>query len=1309
MAELNNEPIRGAALVVGVSDYRQAEIGNLAYAGSDASEVAKVLALPELCGFPASHVKLLTDKEANRDTIVEHLTTWLPAHSDNAGIALFYFAGHGISHPFGQREEGYLLPHDVDPANIAVRGIRMSEVAMWVEAVNARAFVILLDCCHAGRILPPGASLRSVQGHSDLKPSQLASLAGHGRFVIASCSEGQKSIEDNVKKHGLFTYHLLKGIRGAADIDRDGRVDMAELFKYVRKSVAYDAAKRFKLQQEPWLDGRISEDVYLSTLVAGTDATKIDGPGGLRLAVGESLTDSQRRQFEERFELASASGRLSLLKFIERIKSPAAIPIVFRCLADPDEGMREEARKAIRSFEWQDVVAAAMESARKGLEDHIDYILEGSAALRPHAEVVSLLDGLVENLKGSARNRCILLHEQKQRGLEMEELRALFQERDKRFDLQKVLGTGLLTTAYLAWDAAARRNVVLRVLRSDLAAKPGIRADFLSMSRMSIDMVHESLLITRETHEFKDSHTFFTVRDYLDGVTAREVLDTRTRLQSIDVIKIARVILNALQVIHGNEKYHGGVKTSNIFFGSRDRVFLGEPSLPLVTLEVEKQRLAYDYRYMAPEAFQRPAAIGPQFDLYSLGCVVYELLTGTPPFVADSHTLIPAMHVRDRHEPVSKRCPEVGNCWDEFLHALLEKAPSSRCQTAVAALSLLDDVARCLERRPDRLGDSGLPHTPPYVPIAPVVGDVARPSLSGVDPAYDHAVGDVVREYLRGLAVGERVNIDAFFSRVPPEQRALLRKAISEAGNRYSQGEDVTAHLSDFLKQMGLGGPTREATKQRRATETSISYFNEALLSKYKPCRSVVDLATREFSVGNEQVTPSLSETVYSVSIICPHCHHKFVIENSAGSDRVQCPSCGDNFSFRDERKRDDFAPVFGAPEGFQILQQLGVGGFGAVWKALDTRLHRDVAIKVPRMGLMDRHAQERFLREARAAAQLRHPNIMTIYEIGSQNDSPYIISEFIRGKTLGELTKSELQSPKSAAALVSKIAGALHHAHERGVIHRDIKPSNIMIDERGEPIVMDFGLAQRDSGDASVTREGAVMGTPAYMSPEQARGDSRDVTPSSDVYSLGVILYELLTGQLPFRGTAEDMMRQLAYVDPASPRMLNRSIPKDLETITLKCMAKRPEDRYASAASLAADLNRFSEGLEILARPTSPSRRVLRYVLRRPWLILILMLALMLLASLIAIVRLATIQASHDATGAERESGRHLAQQTKMCETYQLRVKCDSASKSSESMPSQFRAVIRAFHSNFPSTSGAFDRSGESAVGLPPSMYQPS
>lgn len=307
----------------------------------------------------------------------------------------------------------------------------------------------------------------------------------------------------------------------------------------------------------------------------------------------------------------------------------------------------------------------------------------------------------------------------------------------------------------------------------------------------------------------------------------------------------------------------------------------------------------------------------------------------------------------------------------------------------------------------------------------------------------------------------------------------------------------------------------------------------------------------------------------------------------------------------------------------YEILSELGRGGMGVVYHGHDLKLKRDVAIKVVLAG---GHAGKvefaRFQTEAESVARLNHPNVVKVYEVGEDRDLPFLALEYCPGGSLDDRLESSPPNFRESAELVALLTDAVEHAHQSGIIHRDLKPANVLFDANGTPKLTDFGLAKKVGDDDSYTRTGSILGSAAYMSPEQAGGNTREVTPAADVYALGAMLYRLLSGHIVFEGANDlETIRMIVGGAPVTIRRFRPSCPRDLETICFKCLEKDPAARYASAAALGEDLRRYLRGEPILARPASPLEQLVSWCRRNPLPTSIAVLSIVMLATLAGIL----------------------------------------------------------------------------------------
>src|SRR5262245_11268780 len=343
---------------------------------------------------------------------------------------------------------------------------------------------------------------------------------------------------------------------------------------------------------------------------------------------------------------------------------------------------------------------------------------------------------------------------------------------------------------------------------------------------------------------------------------------------------------------------------------------------------------------------------------------------------------------------------------------------------------------------------------------------------------------------------------------------------------------------------------------------------------------------------------------------LCANCVLKSALGNfldspvAAGADGGSAENIETNAAAAALSKRSTHAAeLLGELGDYELLEEVGRGGQGVVFRARQKSLNRTVALKVISLGQWASKAHlKRFRLEAEAAARLEHPGIVPIHEVGERDGSCYFSMKFVEGGQLDEVARREPMPIRRAVELIAKVARTVHYAHEHGILHRDIKPGNILLDQKGEPHLTDFGLARLVESESSVTHTLDVLGTPSYMAPEQATGNNAAVSSATDVYGLGAVIYQLLTGQPPFAGGATyETIKLLLDTEPRQPRLLNPKIDRDLSTICLKCLEKDPKCRYSSALALAEDLECWLRHEPIQARHTGVFARGRKWVRRNP------------------------------------------------------------------------------------------------------------
>jgi len=1127
-------------LLVGVGDYAHADrIQRLPFASRDARALTRLLMNPDIGRFAKDQVALLIDVEARRDTIVQRLSKWLPERSRGADLAIIYFAGHGMVQKVGRKEEGYLIAYDADPDEIVTKGVAMSDIAHWIDGIEAASVVVILDCCHSGKVLiREGATLRSMARDVGVRPAVLQVMAGKGRMLIASCDEGQKSIEDPDLKHGLFTYHLLRGIEGAADRDRDGRVGIKELFDHVSAAVIRDAKNKFNLDQQPWASATWTNDTHISW--AKPRAKSAAAAPSLERLWRELGPDAAMANLERMLGKGEEPWIRGVLKFLRTKRDPAAIPLLFHCLSHRSKIVSRKARALALSFGWEALSAKAVDQARHAGDENgpqrVGFLLGGLKAIEAGPEVVGLLERLVIELTGSLRNSAILLLERKRLGLQLDEITDLFRRKASPYRIEKVLGQGVFTASYLGTHELTGLSVVVRVLRPEFVGQPHLVAQFLDSSKRSFAYVHQSLVHIRDIQAIPDLKIYYTVRDLIDGVTLQNVLSEGRRFEPIQVLEILRQTLEALTPVHRANTCHGGIKPSNLFLCDRERVrvILGDPSHSMVPIH-NPERLSYDYRYAPPELFRGGEVPGPRADFYALGCLAYELLCGDPPFVSDNPFELVTKHSQEPIPPPSRKGGTLGPAGDALVTRLLAKSPTDRFADLEQALRALEELQTALQ--PRRTEDTRRPVT-----------------LLGQESLARYDAPSSVLNLGRATAIpGELESpIQPPSEETPPSETGDKPRSQScslcsaPVTPDQSHCPDCGAELDSY----GAIYPPSKPFDRPQLTQKPAPPRPKPAPESPPPGRPALLTASGSSSPGSATVVGQL----------------------------------------------EPGQVVF---DKYLVLRLLGQGGMGTVWLVKHLELDVERALKMIVSGVAaDAEFRARFKLEARVMALFSHPNAVSVHDARMSHDAAFIEMEFVRGRSISTMLEPGVPMPLDwTARILVQLCDVLQVAHDHGIVHRDLKPSNLMlVDGRPpgqEPLkVLDFGIAKllgtRDLDKDFHTLGNKFIGTPAYTSPEQATGkaDAR-----SDVYSVGVILYEFLTGHRPFTGTLAQQISDAIHTPPPPFRMVNPNVrvPNGIEKLVMRCLAKSPDQRPQTAHELSNELARFLTDAETGAADAIP------------------------------------------------------------------------------------------------------------------------
>ncbi|MBI3270521.1 MAG: protein kinase [Planctomycetes bacterium] len=683
-------PARNAhAFLVGISRYREpGELGQLRFADADVRGIAEVLGNPACGAFPPENVTVLANEDATRDAVAEFLKATLPARAKGAELVFVFFSGHGaVRAGRGDWPEGFFLPHDGSPSRLATSALSMRDLAKWLGRIRSRSLVVGFDCCHSALAWRGGPPVADVRAKGVAIEPRRASP--QGRFILSSCGADERSVEVADWGHGLFSKVLIDGLRGAADRDRDGWVRSTELFTYVSDRVAQEAAV-LGGRQTPWMKADVGEDVRLTRNAALGESGAAPPPADEACARWRRLLDSQLRLSGDaavacartHLDSRDRAEREAATQHLLQTRSADLLRAVFPLLHQDKRPAL--ARRILRQLSAELVFQAIQRGLLHAEPEERRYALDAASFIHSSEGLVKLLDRLRPELPVAEREAVARLASRKRLSLERERLQGLFRKAGSPYHLTRALGQGLLTATFSATHPGTEQPLVLRVLRSEIAANEEVRTHFLSVARRCTSVIHQHLAYTREVGSLPDQGLFYVVREHLPGVTLREFLARHRQRDYRRVIKILYQIVAALQALHENGIVHGDLKPSNTFVVNRQdgsaRIKIGDPGIRVRPETLFQLPMAeYDFRYVAPEVLKQGGEAGERSDFYSFGIMAYERFVGRPPFQGND-----ALEVaqRQRFEAAPPPVPEPKDAFSKQLNRmvlrLLNKEPAAR-------------------------------------------------------------------------------------------------------------------------------------------------------------------------------------------------------------------------------------------------------------------------------------------------------------------------------------------------------------------------------------------------------------------------------------------------------------------------------------------------------------------------------------------------------------------------------------------------------------------------------------------------------